>query len=171
MCIGVEAERSECVDMCIGEAPPFGVDAKLVLSTASTKTHRYRRVAKETAMISAHRDSNCTVRPGRHSCTLGSAMQRQLQHCGRCVHAVQKPGLVEVVASAFAPVHISDSQSTPCGGNGRRESKRVRFKQQSKQRKPRRGTVLDDNEDLDLDARRSLQLRNCRNCGKGSFEK
>ena len=95
--------------MCIGEAPPFRVDAKLVLSTASTKTHRYRRVAKETAMISAHRDSNCTVRPGRHSCTLGSAMQRQLQHCGRCVHAVQKPGLVEVVASAFAPVHISDS--------------------------------------------------------------
>ena len=48
-----EAERSECVDMCIGEAPPFGVDAKLVLSTASTKTHRYRRVAKQTvtAMI------------------------------------------------------------------------------------------------------------------------
>ena len=92
-------------------------------------------------------------------------MQRQ-SHSGRCVHAVQKPGLVEVVASAFAPVHmhISDSQSTPCGENGRRESKRVRFKQQSKQRKPRRGTALDDNEDLDLDV-----PFNCRNCGKGSF--
>jgi hypothetical protein len=143
--------------MCVGEAPPFRVDAKLVLSTASTKTHRYRRVAKETAMISAHRDSNCTVRPGRHSCTLGSAMQRQLQHCGRSVHAecrdsVQRPGLV-VLASAFALLlcTFSDSQSIPCGENGRRESKRVRFKQQSKQRKPRRGTAIDDNEDLDLD--------------------
>ena len=99
--------------MCIGEAPPFRVDAKLVLSKSSTKRHRYRRAAKETAMISAHRDSNCTVRPGRHSCTLGSAMQRQLQHCGRSVHdecrdSVQGPGLV-VLASAFAPVplHIS----------------------------------------------------------------
>ena len=46
MCIGVEAERSECVDMCIGEAPPFGVGAKLVLSTTIFKTLRYRRVVK-----------------------------------------------------------------------------------------------------------------------------
>jgi hypothetical protein len=95
--------------MCIGEAPPFGVDAKLVLSPASTETHRYRRVAKATEMISAHRDSNCTVRPGWHL-------------------AVQCRGSL------------------------------VRFKQQGKQRKPRRGTVPDDNEDLDLDVPFNLSL-------------
>ena len=57
------AERSECVEMCIGEATPFGVDAKLVLSTTIFKNSPLPAGSQ----IDSDDLGTRIVRPGWHS--------------------------------------------------------------------------------------------------------